>query len=288
MDNDFLVRAVASTYNYLGSGFRTERVLDAMRRVDRATFIPDKARVLTIVDEQVRLRLARGVGLVMKENVQPTIEDIQHIVMDAGEIVASARTVTVSQRALAYNDEAIPIGYHQTCSQPSMVAFMADALELKPGMAVLEIGTGCGYHAAVTAELLGEENRFYSVECLPELISVAEQNLHNHFGAGYRKRVKVIHADGSVGLPERAPFDAIYLTAGVRLDCFEPGVLAQQLKLPGGVLLYPEESGLMVKEVYGRFGNIQDIKLYQEVSFVPLKGENAESEYEIPALKSAQ
>ncbi len=238
-----------SQTDYVGSTSRSQQVLEALRRVDRKNFIPDEEETLTAIS-------------------------------------ASAQALKVSRKDLAYNDEALSIGYGQTCSQPSMVAFMADALDLKPGMKILEIGTGCGYHAAVTAELIGTTGKVYSLEYLPELADLAEENLKKHFGLRYQKMVTVIKGDGSTGLPEQAPFDAIYLTAGVKLEHFEPGILAQQLKLPGGILLYPEEDGLMVKEIYGQYGNIKDIQFYRRVFFVPLRGENAESDIELPAIRA--
>ena len=275
MNNDSLVDQIASREHYLVSTPRTRRVLDAMRRVDRAKFIPDDDISITVVDEQSQRQLAQSLESVMGGDERPTMANIHQIILGTCEVMASSRTLNVSRRALAYNDEVILIGYDQTCSQPSMVAFMADTLELQPGMKVLEIGTGCGYHAAVTAELVGDQGKVYSVEFLPELASLARRNLKNYFGPGYKKRVKVIRGDGSVGLPHKAPFDAIYFTAGVKLENFEPGLLAQQLKLPGGVLLYPEENGIMVREKYGRFGYIEEIQYYHGVGFVPLKGKNA-------------
>ena len=277
MNNDSLVDQVASRENYLVSTPRSQRVLEAMRRVDRAKFIPDEDQPLIVVDEQSQRKLARNLESVMRGSEQPTMADIQRILLGTCEVMASSRTLNVSRRALAYNDEVIPLGYDQTCSQPSMVAFMADALELQPGMKVLEIGTGCAYHAAVTAELVWEKGKVYSIEYLPELASLARENLKNHFGPEYQRRVEVICGDGSVGLPDQAPFDAIYLTAGVKLEHFEPGLLAPQLKLPGGTLLYPEDDGIMVRESYGRFGNVEAIKYYHGVAFVPLKGKNGEA-----------
>ncbi len=288
MNNDSLVDKIAAREHYLVSTPRSQRVLEAMRRVDRATFIPDDNISLTIVDEELQQQLVRDLELVMGRDARPTAANIRSSVVSAYHLVASTRTVMISRRALAYNDEVIPIGYDQTCSQPSMVAFMADALDLKPGMNVLEVGTGCGYHAAVTAELVGNEGKVYSIECIPELAALARRNLRDHFGPDYQRRVEILCRDGSIGLPEQAPFDAIYFTAGVELKHFEPGLLAQQLNLPGGILLYPEKAGFMIRERYGKFGNVEEIQWYDEVAFVPLKGRNAEpSTSELPALRLA-
>lgn len=284
MNNDSLVDQIASQEHYLVSTLRSQRVLDAMRRVDRRNFIPNAEEDLIVISEEAGGELGQSLEVIIRDGRPPALEDIRRIVLGACKVNASTRRLKVSRKDLAYNDVVLDIGYDQTCSQPSMVAFMADVLELQPGMKVLEIGTGCGYHAAVTAELLGERGRVYSIECLPELVSLARKNLKSHFGKYYKKRVNVVRGDGSIGLPLQTPFDAIYLTAGVKLGHFEPGLLARQLKLPGGVLLYPEENGLMIREKYGRFGQIEEIQFYHGVQFVPLKGSNAESEIKLPTL----
>ncbi len=286
--NDSLIDIVASKGYYLDSSRRSRQVLEAIRRVDRRNFIPEgEEAVLTTISAEAYQQLNQGLECITSGK-PASMEDVRKIVLGACQANASAITLKISERDLAYNDEVLSIGYGQTCSQPSMVAFMADVLELKPGMKVLEIGTGCGYHAAITSELVGKEGKVYSLELVPELAELAHYNLEKQFGPDYQSRVTIINADGSTGLPERAPFDAIYLTAGVQLSQFESGILAAQLRLPGGVLLYPEEEGMMVREKYGRFGNIEDITFYSEVVFVPLKGKNAEGKAEVPILKAAQ
>lgn len=106
----------------------------------------------------------------------------------------------------SYADHPIPIGQGQTISQPYVVAAMTEALALQPQDTVLEIGTGSGYQAAVLAELVG---RVYSIERISELAGRGREALER---AGYRN-VAVIVRDGSQGLPEAAPFDAILVTA---------------------------------------------------------------------------
>lgn len=278
MNNSSLVDLVAARVGYLDSTSRSQQVLDAMRKVDRRNFIPDTDDAIEIVSAGALRQLNQS----LKVLSAPTEDGIKEIIISALGVSVSANNFKVSRKDLAYNDIPLEIGYDQTCSQPSMVAFMAEVLELKPGMKVLEIGTGCGYHAAVTAELLGRNGKVYSVERFAKLVSLAEGNLRTHFGSQYQERIQIIHADGSIGLPDQAPFDAIYFTAGVTLSAFEPGILAQQLKLPGGVLLYPEQNGLMVKEIYGRHGNIIDIQFYHGVRFVPLIGQNATREIKLP------
>lgn len=288
LTNDSLVDIVASKGYYLDSSRRSRQVLEAMRKVDRRNFIPGgEEAVFTTISAEAYQQLNQSLECITSSK-PASMENVRKIVLGACQVNASTSTLKVLQKDLAYNDEVLSIGYGQTCSQPSMVAFMTDVLELKPGMKVLEIGTGCGYHAAITSELVGKEGKVYSLELLPELAELAHFNLENQFGSDYQSRVTIINTDGSAGLPEKAPFDVIYLTAGVQLSQFEPGLLAAQLKLPGGMLLYPEEDGLLIKEVYGKYGNIRDLQLYQPVCFVPLKGKNAEGKEEVISLKAAQ
>ncbi|WP_255168959.1 protein-L-isoaspartate(D-aspartate) O-methyltransferase [Natrononativus amylolyticus] len=151
-------------------------------------------------------------------------------VLEALETVPRHAFVPPARREQAYSDQPLPIGDDQTISAPHMVGIMTELLDLKPGDEVLEVGTGCGYHAAVTAELVGPEN-VYSVEYSAELAEHARNRLAEIGDDGVRVRV----GDGREGWPEHAPFDAIYLTcatAGV------PDALLEQLR-PGGRLLAP-------------------------------------------------
>ncbi len=115
--------------------------------------------------------------------------------------------VPEGQRSEAYADRPLGIGEGQTISAPHMVAMMTDLLALEPGDRVLEIGTGCGYHAAVTAEIVGAEH-VYSVEYHDTLAERARQKLES---TGYGA-VHVRAGDGNRGWPDEAPFDAAYLT----------------------------------------------------------------------------
>jgi len=131
-------------------------------------------------------------------------------------------------RDRAYDDVALPIEAGQTISQPYMVARICEALELRGRERVLDVGTGSGYQAAVLAELAAE---VFTIERIPELAEWARANLA---AAGY-ERVEVHVGDGTLGLPERAPFDAIAVAAAV------PGLpqtLYEQLE-PRGRLVLP-------------------------------------------------
>lgn len=128
----------------------------------------------------------------------------------------------------AYGDMPLPIGLGQTISQPYMVALIAQAAVVRPGRKVLDVGTGSGYAAAVLAELGA---RVHTIERIPELAETACERLR---GAGYAD-VKVHVGDGSAGLPEEAPFDAITVAAAAPAL---PSALYEQL-VPGGRLVVP-------------------------------------------------
>jgi protein-L-isoaspartate(D-aspartate) O-methyltransferase len=130
----------------------------------------------------------------------------------------------------AYEDHPLPIGYGQTISQPYIVAWMTELLELEPGKPskVLEIGTGSGYQAAVLAEL--EDVEVYSIEIIPELAQQAAQRLE---ALGYTD-VHVKQGDGYYGWEEHAPYDAIIVTAA---PDHLPQPLARQLKDNGQLVI---------------------------------------------------
>ncbi len=129
--------------------------------------------------------------------------------------------------SVAYSDRPLPIGLGQTISQPYVVALMTELLELRPGMKVLEIGTGSAYQAAVLAALDAE---VYSIEIIPELARQAAARLKR-----LEIPVSVKNADGYYGWFEHAPFDRIMITAAAN---HIPRPLLNQLK-PGGKLVLP-------------------------------------------------
>jgi protein-L-isoaspartate(D-aspartate) O-methyltransferase len=166
-------------------------------------------------------------------------------------------------RNRAYADAALPIGAGQTISQPYMVARICEALALTGAERVLDVGTGSGYQAAVLAELAEEVD---TIERIPEL---AEQARASLVAAGY-ERVRVHVGDGSRGLPERAPFDAIAVAAAAPEL---PRTLYDQLE-PRGRLVVPVGRRRMQRlEVIVRSPEGPAVLRSVPCRFVPLLGE---------------
>ena len=132
-------------------------------------------------------------------------------------------------RDAAYADAALPIGGDQTISQPYMVALICEQLAFQGGERVLDVGTGSGYQAAVLAELVAE---VHTIERIPELAESARTNLA---AAGYGERVHLHRGDGTLGVPEYAPFAGIAVAAAA-LEA--PPALYDQLE-PRGRLVVP-------------------------------------------------
>jgi len=168
-------------------------------------------------------------------------------------------------RNFSYNDNPLPIGYGQTISQPYMVAWMTELLELKPGEKVLEIGTGSGYQAAILAEL--DDLEIFSIEIVSELADSAATRLAE---LGY-DQVQVMQGDGYYGWAEYAPFDAIVVTAA---PDHLPGPLAAQL-VEGGRLVIPIGPPGGFQSLWKFVLEEGELKAYNLgwVSFVPFTGE---------------
>ena len=162
----------------------------------------------------------------------------------------------------AYANCALPIGSGQTISQPYVVALMTDLAHLGPQDRVLEVGTGCGYQAAVLAEVVG---RVFSIETVPRLAAEARERLAR---LGY-DHVEVREGDGWEGWPEQAPFDAILVTAAARE--IPPALVAQlarggKLVIPVGATPFSQELVLVEKD---ETGNVKERGVLP-VAFVPL------------------
>ncbi|NNE43081.1 MAG: protein-L-isoaspartate(D-aspartate) O-methyltransferase [Gemmatimonadetes bacterium] len=183
-------------------------------------------------------------------------------VLDAMAKVPRHRFMDVALRSRAYGDHALPIGGGQTISQPFMVAYMTQALQLQGGEKVLEIGTGSGYQAAILAEFTP---RLFSIERSTELARAASATLRD---LGY-SNVILKTGDGTLGWPEHAPFDGIVVTAGAP-------------ELPMSLLDQLADGGRMVVPVGDRDGQQLELltkegkrfrrQVLLECSFVPLVG----------------
>ncbi len=190
---------------------------------------------------------------------------INERVVDAMAQVPRDLFVPETLRSSAYDDIPLPIGYGQTISAPHMVAIMCELLDLQNGMIVLDVGGGCGYQAAVMAKLVGSQGHVYSVERIPELVSQAEKNLK----AASITNVTMIQGDGSLGLPEHAPYDRINVAATAPSV---PEPLKQQLK-PGGKMVIPVGTGFQdLVMVTRKDGDGFIIEQQLPVAFVPLIG----------------
>jgi protein-L-isoaspartate(D-aspartate) O-methyltransferase len=195
-------------------------------------------------------------------------------VLHAMRAVDRASFLPPETRWAAYIDEAVDIGSGQTCSQPSMVAFMVDKLELKQGLRVLEIGAGCGYAAAIVALLCSPGGKVLAAEILPELAIMARANCRVALaGRGVAcEALAIVEADASAGLPDEAPFDRILLSAGVSRPSFREVLLLAHLT-EDGLLIYPEARGKMYK--VRRRGKDLIRESWGGVAFVPLAGCNS-------------
>ncbi|MBZ5495198.1 MAG: protein-L-isoaspartate(D-aspartate) O-methyltransferase [Acidobacteriia bacterium] len=162
----------------------------------------------------------------------------------------------------AYDDNPLPLVLGQTISQPYIVGYMTQALELRGGERVLEIGTGSGYQAAVLAELVSE---VYTIEILPELTAQAQSTLN---ALGY-KNIRIRCGDGYMGWPDAAPFDRIIVTAA---PDHIPQPLIDQLK-PGGKMIIPV--GSLDQDLVLLEKNDQGISRRSTipVRFVPMTGQ---------------
>jgi protein-L-isoaspartate(D-aspartate) O-methyltransferase len=162
--------------------------------------------------------------------------------LDASERTLSAigavprhEFVPESQRASAYADRPLPIGHDQTVSAPHMVAMMTDLIDVERGDRVFEVGTGCGYHAAVVAEVVGPGNVF-SAERVPELAAAARERLDR---LGYE--VTVAAGDGREAFADEAPFDAAYLTCAAPEAV--PDAIVDRVRAGGRVVAPVSEGG---------------------------------------------
>ena len=172
--------------------------------------------------------------------------------------------VPVSSQIYAYADAPLPIGQGQTISQPYIVALMTEAAELTPDASVLEIGTGSGYAAAILSRMV---NEVYTIERIASLASKAEEIFKNL----QYQNIQVKVGDGTLGWKEKAPFDAILVTAGAPVV---PESFLDQLKLSGRVII-PVGDAISQQLIRLRKTpeNTYTREILESVRFVPLIGE---------------
>lgn len=210
------------------------------QRVDR-DWEPERRRM---VDEQLRARDIRSARVL-------------------GAMLAVPRHLFVPepQRAQAYIDAPLPIGHAQTISQPYIVAFMTQALEVAPEHRVLEVGTGSGYQAAVLGVLAKD---VYTIEIVAPLAARARETLSR---LGHRN-IHVRTGNGYLGWPEEAPFDRVIVTAA---PDEVPPALIQQLKI-GGLMAIPVGVGLQELRILRRTPTGTETLSTLPVRFVPMTG----------------
>jgi protein-L-isoaspartate(D-aspartate) O-methyltransferase len=196
---------------------------------------------------------------------------VDSTVLEAFKNTPRHRFVDGAFRESAYNDCTFPIGEGQTISQPYIVALMTQTLDIKPGMRILEIGTGSGFQTAILASFT---KQLFSVERFTSLSFKARKLLSE---LGYANIVFKV-GDGTLGWQDHAPFDRIIVTAGA------PSVPSQLLKqlAPNGKLLIPagDRNGQHL-ELYHRLSDRIERRVFEDVLFVPLVGKDGwESEDE--------
>lgn len=179
-------------------------------------------------------------------------------IIDAFDKVNREDFIPQSSRDMAYKDTALPIGKGQTISQPYIIAFMLSLLKLESEkkQKILEIGSGSGYVLALLNEITGKDSEIYGIERIKELAERSQEILKN-------KNVKVIHGDGSKGLPKQKPFDRIIVSAAADEI---PSKLVRQLKV-GGILVVPVKNSIYQIQ---RFTNDNKIQEFPGFRFVPL------------------
>jgi protein-L-isoaspartate(D-aspartate) O-methyltransferase len=180
-------------------------------------------------------------------------------VLDALTRVPRDRFIPEELRYEAHGDYPVPIGHGQTISQPYIVAYMTEALQVHRTHRVLEIGTGCGYQTPVLAELAAE---VFSIERIPELAARARETLD---GMGYTN-VQIRAGDGYEGWPEHAPYDRIL---GAAAADTVPPALVEQL-VDGGILVIPVGTFHQELRVIQKRGTRTEVLATLPVRFVPM------------------
>jgi len=174
---------------------------------------------------------------------------------------------------LAELNEALPIGYGQTISQPLVVAFMLEKLQPEPGDRILDVGAGSGWTSALLAEIVGKKGRIIALEIVPELLEFGKKNVAKY---NFREegRCEFVCADGSKGYQKEAPFDKILVSASA--EVVSPS-WKEQLKIGGRIVapigssiwLFVKKSLSFAKATAGKAEEFEEIE-YPGFAFVPL------------------
>jgi len=198
------------------------------------------------------------IGVIRQKNLLESLtkKGIKKEIVDAFTEVKREDFVQVEEAGYAYEDIPLPIGYDQTISQPSTIAFMLNLLELKEGQKIMEIGSGSGYVIALISNII-KNGKVYGVEMIKEL-AIRSKNLLES-----SKIVEIINRDGKQGLPEFAPFDRILVSASAS-DV--PRHLYAQLNNGGIMVTAVRQSIFVIKKE-----NVQiSEKEFPGFAFVPL------------------
>ncbi|MCE9599370.1 MAG: protein-L-isoaspartate(D-aspartate) O-methyltransferase [Spirochaetia bacterium] len=198
--------------------------------------------------------------MVEEQIVKRGIKDLR--VLDAIRNIPRHKFIDIKSRSEAYLDHPVSVGFGQTISQPYIVAYMTEALRIKPGDRILEIGTGCGYQTAVLASLCHE---VFTVEIIPELIAQAKEIL---LELGFRN-VNYLTGDGTFGWSiEPIEFDAIICAAAPRAI---PETLTAQLREGGRMIIPVGEGTQNLVLIEKKNGKLESRNLLP-VRFVPMTG----------------
>jgi protein-L-isoaspartate(D-aspartate) O-methyltransferase len=224
---------------------------------------PDRSEATTAAHQTLLDTIAHEVALFGTGDGERRLDPQ---VMHALAKVPREQFVPTDLAARAYDNRPLPIGHGQTISQPLIVALMTQLLRLQPEGRVLEVGTGSGYQTAILAELA---NQVVTIEVVEPLAAQAEAKLR---ALGY-DHIEFRTGDGAAGCPERAPFDAIIVTAAAQ-DI--PQALIDQLA-PGGRLVIPIGGDPLAQDLFlvekDHEGTVQQRRLFP-VAFVPLTTPN--------------
>lgn len=161
------------------------------------------------------------IGVVFSQYLMTHHELVNHLIssgvlksknlVDAFTVVDRGDFVPEQYADFAYEDQPLPLGFSQSISQPSTVAFMLELLSPQPGEKILEVGSGSGWAATMLAHAVGADGQVFALELIPQLVEYGRDRAKRH---STRKNLQILPASYNLGLPEQAPFDKILVSAG--------------------------------------------------------------------------